>query len=99
MMGAVFAMQGFGQLTGAIIALIVTVGFKESLSMSKSIAACTGPCSLAVDKMWRVLIGMPINPFNRSSVLTRGGNRIRRCTGMHCSLLPSHYSRNAQIYI
>jgi PHS family inorganic phosphate transporter-like MFS transporter len=37
--------------------LIVTVGFKESLSMSTSYATCSGPCSLAVDKMWRVLIG------------------------------------------
>jgi PHS family inorganic phosphate transporter-like MFS transporter len=70
MMGSVFAMQGLGQLTGAIIALIVTVGFKESLSMSKSVATCTGPCSLAVDKMWRVLIGMLINIFSHFSVLT-----------------------------
>lgn len=30
-MGAVFAMQGFGQFAAAIVALIVTVGFKGSL--------------------------------------------------------------------
>ncbi len=57
-MGAVFAMQGVGQLTGALVALIVVVGFKESFSMSTGVAACTGPCALAADKMWRVLIGM-----------------------------------------
>lgn len=58
MMGSVFAMQGFGQLGGALVMLIVTVGFKESLSSSADYAHCTGVCGLAVDKMWRVLIGM-----------------------------------------
>jgi PHS family inorganic phosphate transporter-like MFS transporter len=57
MMGAVFAMQGFGQLTGAIVALVTVVGFKQSFSMSTGVAACTGPCALAADKTWRVLIG------------------------------------------
>jgi MFS transporter, PHS family, inorganic phosphate transporter len=37
--------------------LIVTAGFKESLMTAKTIATCSGVCSLAVDKMWRVLIG------------------------------------------
>jgi PHS family inorganic phosphate transporter-like MFS transporter len=58
MMGAVFAMQGFGQLTGALVALVTIVGFKGSLSSVKTIALCTGECALAVDKSWRVLIGM-----------------------------------------
>jgi PHS family inorganic phosphate transporter-like MFS transporter len=34
MMGAVFAMQGMGQLGAAIIMIIVTAGFKESLLTS-----------------------------------------------------------------
>jgi MFS transporter, PHS family, inorganic phosphate transporter len=57
MMGAVFAMQGFGQLTGALVALVTVVGFKGSLSTASSISTCTGVCALAVDKAWRVLIG------------------------------------------
>jgi hypothetical protein len=45
------------QLVGGIVMLVVTVGFKGSLSTAKSYATCTGVCQLAVDKMWRVLIG------------------------------------------
>lgn len=62
MMNAVFAMQGIGQFTAAILALIVTTGFKESLltahSQGKSTPArdCTGTCQLAVDKMWRIIM-------------------------------------------
>ncbi|KAL0259900.1 acid phosphatase pho5 [Diplodia seriata] len=62
MMGSVFAMQGFGQFGAAIIALIVTAGFRESLETASSAATCTGACSLAVDKMWRVLIGFGAVP-------------------------------------
>ncbi|KAJ5101375.1 repressible high-affinity phosphate permease [Penicillium alfredii] len=62
MMAAVFAMQGFGQLGAAIIALIVTVGFKESLMAAKGVGHCTGDCQLAVDKMWRVIIGFGAVP-------------------------------------
>lgn len=61
-MGAVFAMQGFGQLGGALIMLIVTAGFKESLLTASSYATCSGVCQLAVDKMWRVLIGFGAVP-------------------------------------
>ncbi|KAJ5633272.1 phosphate:H+ symporter [Penicillium lividum] len=62
MMGSVFAMQGIGQFTAAIIALIVTVGFKESLQSAKDVAHCTGYCQLAVDKMWRIVVGMGAVP-------------------------------------
>jgi len=62
MMGAVFAMQGFGQLTGALVALITIAGFKGSLSSVKTIALCTGECALAVDKSWRILIGFGAVP-------------------------------------
>ncbi len=51
-------LQGFGQFTGALVMLIVTAGFKESLETASTYAKCTGVCSLAVDKMWRVLIGI-----------------------------------------
>ena len=62
MMGSVFAMQGIGQLVAAIMALIVTSGFKESLLSAKSASACDGVCQLAVDKMWRVIIGFGAVP-------------------------------------
>lgn len=57
MMGSVFAMQGFGQLAGALVMLFLTMGFKESLVNVKTFAQCTGVCGLAVDKMWRTLVG------------------------------------------
>ncbi|CAD6449763.1 597b97e7-5e7a-47e8-b754-21c4182f33cf [Sclerotinia trifoliorum] len=62
MMGAVFAMQGIGQFVAGLVMLIVVVGFKESLLTAKSAAVCQGVCGLAVDKMWRVLIGFGAVP-------------------------------------
>jgi PHS family inorganic phosphate transporter-like MFS transporter len=62
MMAAVFSMQGLGQLAAGLVALITCVGFKESLMTSKDAAHCTGVCGLAVDKMWRILIGFGAVP-------------------------------------
>ncbi|KAI9816538.1 MAG: acid phosphatase pho5 [Pycnora praestabilis] len=62
MMGAVFAMQGIGQFAAGIIALIVVSGFKESLLTAKGASTCEGVCLLAVDKMWRVIIGFGCVP-------------------------------------
>jgi len=62
MMGSVFAMQGIGQFGAGIICLIVTAGFKESLKTASSPATCGGVCGLAVDKMWRVIIGFGAVP-------------------------------------
>lgn len=62
MMGAVFANQGFGQLAAGIITLIVTAGFKDSLSSATSTAVCYGICRSAIDKMWRVIIGFGAVP-------------------------------------
>ncbi|KAI1845757.1 hypothetical protein JX265_000064 [Neoarthrinium moseri] len=62
MMGAVFAMQGIGQLVCAFVMLFVTLGFKEQLEQSQGISSCTGYCSIAVDKMWRTLIGFGAVP-------------------------------------
>lgn len=61
-MAAVFAMQGFGQFTAGLITLIVTAGFKESLESATKYSTCTGVCQLAVDKMWRVVIGFGAVP-------------------------------------
>jgi MFS transporter, PHS family, inorganic phosphate transporter len=62
MMGAVFAMQGIGQFGAAIIAIIVAAGFKGSLSTAATVGDCTGVCGVAVDKMWRVIIGFGAVP-------------------------------------
>jgi PHS family inorganic phosphate transporter-like MFS transporter len=62
MMGAVFAMQGFGQLGGALVMLCLVAGFKDTLSGVAGYADCDGQCSVAVDKMWRALIGIGIVP-------------------------------------
>jgi hypothetical protein len=66
MMNAVFAMQGIGQFTAAIIALIVTSGFEESLKSATKASTCTGVCQLAVDKMWRVIMQVPKFSLNLS---------------------------------
>lgn len=62
MMGAVFAMQGFGQLGAAIVMLIAVAGFKDSLTPAVAYKNCTGDCGLAIDKMWRILIGFGAVP-------------------------------------
>ncbi|KAI1265836.1 phosphate permease [Xylariaceae sp. FL1019] len=62
MMGAVFAQQGLGQLTGAFVMLFLTLGFKQALSQSPSIDQCDGYCVIAVDKMWRALVGFGAVP-------------------------------------
>ncbi|KAK5129484.1 acid phosphatase pho5 [Meristemomyces frigidus] len=62
MMGSVFAMQGVGQFVAGLVSLIVTVGFKESLLTAATQAECGGVCGLAVDKMWRVIIGFGAVP-------------------------------------
>ena len=61
-MGSVFAMQGIGQFAAGIVALIVTVGFKGSLSTAATVAVCTGDCASSVDKMWRVIVGFGAVP-------------------------------------
>lgn len=62
MMGAVFAMQGLGQLGAAFVMLFLTLGFKGSLEGAAKPADCTGSCAVAVDKMWRTLIGFGAVP-------------------------------------
>ncbi|KAI0013116.1 phosphate permease [Xylariaceae sp. FL0662B] len=62
MMGAVFAMQGIGQLVCAFVMLFVTLGFREALSASPGPSSCTGYCAVSVDKMWRTLIGFGAVP-------------------------------------
>ncbi|KUM61339.1 hypothetical protein ACN42_g5771 [Penicillium freii] len=62
MMAAVLAIQGLGQFAAAIVALVVTVSFKQSLESAKDIPHCTDACQIAVDKMWRFTIGLGAIP-------------------------------------
>jgi PHS family inorganic phosphate transporter-like MFS transporter len=64
MMNAVFAMQGIGQLSAGILLLIVTAGFKDSLTTSAKPANCASNavCLSAADKMWRIIVGFGAVP-------------------------------------
>jgi MFS transporter, PHS family, inorganic phosphate transporter len=62
MVGVVFATQGLDHLCAALVMLFLTLGFKESLETSGKPANCTGVCALAVDKMWRALVGFGAVP-------------------------------------
>ena len=62
MMGAVFANQGLGQFAAGIVALVAVAGFKESLESAASVSKCDGVCGLAVDKIWRIIIGFGAVP-------------------------------------
>jgi PHS family inorganic phosphate transporter-like MFS transporter len=62
MMGSVFAMQGIGQLVAALVALLATVGFKDSLVTSPKIGKCDHTCVKAVDQMWRIVVGFGAVP-------------------------------------
>lgn len=61
-MGAVFAMQGIGQLVAALMALIVTVAFKSQTITAAKPELCDVDCKVAVDRMWRIVIGFGAVP-------------------------------------
>lgn len=56
LISAVFSFQGWGQLVASIVACIVVAGFKNSIN-----ADVSGDFA-AVDKSWRILIGMGCVP-------------------------------------
>ena len=93
-MGAVFSMQGFGQLAGALVMLFVVLGFKESLLTAATFAKCDGVCGLAIDKMWRTLIGREFYPVSRFRCADTVTFRIRSRASLPRSLLSSHDPRN-----
>lgn len=55
-MAAVFSMQGIGQLSAAIVALIVTVAFKQSFIGVANAASCDYACQVAADRSWRIIV-------------------------------------------
>ncbi|KAM7195597.1 Major facilitator superfamily domain containing protein [Rhypophila sp. PSN 637] len=62
MMAAVFSMQGIGQLLSAVVALVVTVAFKESFLPITDPSKCDLPCQMAADRAWRIIVGFGALP-------------------------------------
>ncbi|ORY81879.1 major facilitator superfamily domain-containing protein [Protomyces lactucae-debilis] len=60
MMGAVFANQGWGQLTCAIVSICCTIGFKDSFLSGGTV--CNERCQIAADKSWRIIYGFGAVP-------------------------------------
>src|SRR5579862_896888 len=58
MMAAVFANQGFGQFTAALVSFICSVGFKNSLLST----TCGPDCQDALDKSWQIIYGFGALP-------------------------------------
>jgi PHS family inorganic phosphate transporter-like MFS transporter len=58
MMAAVFANQGFGSFTAALVSFICTVASKDSLQVT----TCDADCQVALDKSWRVIYGFGAIP-------------------------------------
>jgi PHS family inorganic phosphate transporter-like MFS transporter len=57
MMTAVFAAQGWGNFTAALVAFIITAAFKDSILHSPTTTHIH-----VIDKMWRLLIGLGVVP-------------------------------------
>lgn len=62
MMAGVFSMQGIGQLAAAIVALIVTVSFKNSFLGATQLSECDYDCQIAADRCWRIIVGVGAIP-------------------------------------
>lgn len=60
MMAAVFANQGWGQFTAALVSFICTTGYKNSLQVKT--CAAGSPCQHALDQSWRIIYGFGAVP-------------------------------------
>lgn len=58
MMASVFANQGLGQFTAALISFLCAAGYRSSLEVS----VCGPDCQAALDQSWRILYGLGIVP-------------------------------------
>src|SRR5271170_1098732 len=58
MMAAVFANQGWGQFTAALVSFLCTIGFKNSLQVT----TCDANCKSSLDKAWRIIYGFGAVP-------------------------------------
>ncbi|EMC99269.1 hypothetical protein BAUCODRAFT_396872 [Baudoinia panamericana UAMH 10762] len=60
--GSVFAMQGLGQFGAAIVSLITVSAYRKHLSSAATAAQCDVGCTIALDKIWRIIIGFAAIP-------------------------------------
>ncbi|KAF9267660.1 inorganic phosphate transporter [Marasmius fiardii PR-910] len=60
MMNAVFANQGWGNFSAALVAFIITAAYKDSI-LNEAITSGPGRWN-SIDKMWRILIGLGCVP-------------------------------------
>src|ERR1700738_2266680 len=58
MMAAMFAAQGFGAFSAAMVSFLCAQGFKNSLQAT----TCDEECRIQLDKAWRIVYGMGILP-------------------------------------
>lgn len=58
MMAAVFASQGFGQFSAALISFICAAAYKGALDTSE----CGVDCQTALDQSWRIVYGLGLVP-------------------------------------
>jgi PHS family inorganic phosphate transporter-like MFS transporter len=73
MMAAVFSMQGLGQCAAALVALVITMGFRHHFINVKDVSNCTDGCQTAADQSWRIIIafgGLPalFGPYYRITI-------------------------------
>ena len=58
MIASVFAAQGLGAFTAALVSFLCAAGFKSSIDKE----FCDAECRLALDKAWRIVYGIGILP-------------------------------------
>ena len=62
MVGAVFSMQGLGQLAAALVALVLTAAFRDAYLPVADEGLCGSACRLAADRSWRIIVGVGALP-------------------------------------
>ncbi|KAH8756824.1 phosphate transporter [Hyaloscypha finlandica] len=100
MLATVFFMQPIGYLLAALVAMMVTAGYRDQIPDVLSAGTCDHSCIAAVDKAWRIIIAVgaapalmaiyfrrtiPESPLYTAYVL----NRIKEAKGDMSSLNPN----------
>jgi MFS transporter, PHS family, inorganic phosphate transporter len=55
-------MQGIGQFGAAIVSLIAVSAYRNKLEIAVDAASCTGDCIIALDRIWRIIVGVAAFP-------------------------------------
>jgi MFS transporter, PHS family, inorganic phosphate transporter len=62
MLATVFFMQPIGYLLAALVAMMVTAGYKDQIPNVLSDGTCGPSCVAAVDKAWRIIVAVGVAP-------------------------------------